>query len=177
MRSFYFPHNSIYLLCTLIHMKTIFEPVKTVVTGIVYPNLPHKKTDIAIDIATKVDRNSLVGLRPYDLVKVSGLDLGFDKPVTREQINSRAKDLGLALCPQGLGPLLRNLYPDQPLYEWLLMAMEPIPDSDGAPHIFSLGHIDDLKGIGTRLWLSAVSGLDDYRWAPSYIWVFVVPRG
>lgn len=126
--------------------------------------------EVARDMLNILGMNSLIGLRGYDLVKVSGAELGFDKPVSRAQINERAQDLGLTLCPQEFGRLLRLLYPDQPRFESLLLAMDPIVDSDGYPQIFTLGR--DESGV----WLNAVSGQEDCLWAPSYVWVFVKLR-
>ncbi len=151
-------------------MNTILHIWKTVVSGIVYPTQPYRIGEVAREMLDLLVHRSMLGLCSFDLVKVSGFDLGFDKPVSREVIYARAKELGLVLCPQGFGRLVRLLYPEQPLYEGLFIAMNPVHDSNGYPQIFTLGRDDSC------LWLSAVSGQEDCLWAPLYVWVFVKPR-
>ncbi|MBU0648581.1 hypothetical protein KJ969_00520 [Patescibacteria group bacterium] len=102
-----------------------------------------------------------------ELVVASVGELGFPKGATRREIYERAKELGLELCPPEVGPQLRLQYPDQPNGEWLLIAMEPIADSDGDPSVFRVGHDD-----GGR-WLYGGYGDPGRRWGAGSRWVFV----
>ena len=105
-----------------------------------------------------------------DLAVVSGADLGFTGDARRDAIYTRALELGYQLCPAEVGPALRLAYPDQPSGEWLLIAMEPITDSDGNPKVFFVGHDCDDR------WLYGYDGEPDHVWGPGLRWVFVVPR-
>jgi len=101
-----------------------------------------------------------------DLVNVSVAELGFDKATRYDAIRQRAKERGLELCPPEVGPQLRLQYLDQPLGEWLRVAMEAIRDSDGDLDVFHVVHFDD------GLWLYGYYGKPDYCWNPDYRFVF-----
>lgn len=78
-----------------------------------------------------------------DLVVVSNHELGFTEGAKLEDTYARAVELGLRLCPNEVGPQLRLQYEDQPNGEWLLIAMEPIADSDGDQLLFDVMRNDD----------------------------------
>ena len=101
-----------------------------------------------------------------ELVLVSVADLGFTKATRRDAIYDRAKELGLDLVPAEAGPQLRLQYTDQPLNEWMVMAMEPIADSDGNLRVF------DVARIGGGWWLDGSLGNPGSVWSPDYRWVF-----
>lgn len=67
-----------------------------------------------------------------DLVVVSVGELGFKDVALYKDICARAAEFGLDLCPAEVGPALRLAYDDQPLGEWLYIAMEATTDSGGA---------------------------------------------
>jgi hypothetical protein len=69
--------------------------------------------------------------RAIDLVVVSVAQLGFSKEASRAEIFARAKELGLQLCPPEVGPILRLQYPEQPVGEFLRIAMEPVRMANG----------------------------------------------
>jgi hypothetical protein len=102
-----------------------------------------------------------------DLVVVSVAELGFDKGATRVDIYTRAQELGLDICPADVGPALRLAYKDQPQNEWLLVAMEPIADSDGNLFVWYVVH----DNVG--LWLSSGCGDPGSFWNARYRVVFV----
>jgi hypothetical protein len=67
-----------------------------------------------------------------DLVVLSVPDLGFEgERVAVADIYARARQLGLELCAAEVGPQLRLQYLDQPLGEFLRIAMEPIATYEG----------------------------------------------
>jgi len=67
-----------------------------------------------------------------DLTVVSVLDLGFGEDgATLQEIYARALQIGLELCPAEVGPILRLNYLDQPVGEFLNIAMRPIARYDG----------------------------------------------
>lgn len=101
-----------------------------------------------------------------ELVLVSVADLGFTKATRRDAIYDRAKELGLDLVPAEVGPQLRLAYTDQPLNEWMVMAMEPIADSGGVLLVFG------VERIGDGRWLRTNFGNPDYAWDPGNRWVF-----
>lgn len=102
-----------------------------------------------------------------ELVVVSVAELGFKDGATRKKIYQRAQEFGLDLCPNEVGPQLRLQYKDQPKGEWLLIAMEPIADSDGYLKVFRVAHDDD------ELWLHGIYGYPDRFWVGGRRFVFV----
>jgi pterin-4a-carbinolamine dehydratase len=103
-----------------------------------------------------------------ELVVRSVEELGFKDGATREQIYNRAKEIGLDLCPAEVGPQLRLQCKDQPKGEWLLIAMEPITDSDGNLRVFLVG-----RGDGGEQWLHGNGGGPGDFWVGSGRWVFL----
>lgn len=75
-----------------------------------------------------------------DLVKVTPYELGFKKHPQLGHIYDRVKELGLELCPPEVGPQLRLQLRDQFMNQWVYIGMEPIPDSEGCPELFYVGH-------------------------------------
>ncbi len=105
-----------------------------------------------------------------DLAVVSVAELGFKDGATRKDIYNKAKELGLELCPNEVGPQLRLQYKNQPTGEWLRIAMEPISDSCGDLSVFDVGHyVSDL-------WLSGYYGHPDYFWFDGSRWVFALRK-
>lgn len=100
------------------------------------------------------------------LVRVTGQDLGFTKAVPRWMIYEEAIRRGLSLCPSEAGPRLREQYLDQPMGEWLLVAMEPIACFGGDLVVWGVGRV-----LGGR-WLDTRYGGPDRLWDPDYVWVF-----
>jgi len=67
-----------------------------------------------------------------DLVVLSAPELGFDgERVAVADLYARARQLGLELCAAEVGPQLRLQYLDQPLGEFLRIAMEPVATYEG----------------------------------------------
>ena len=102
-----------------------------------------------------------------DLVVMSVAELGFKNSAKRSEIYARARELGLDLCPAEVGPQLCLIYKDQPLNEWLLIAMEPITDSGGDLSVFGVAR------DGRGLWLDGSSGHPGGVWNANDRWVFV----
>ena len=71
--------------------------------------------------------------RDVAVVLVSVAQLGFAADPTLADIYARAQMRGLALCPAELAPYLRLQYRDQPLGEFLRVAMAPIATYAGEP--------------------------------------------
>jgi hypothetical protein len=101
-----------------------------------------------------------------DIVVVSVAELGFPNGATRAQIYEKALSLGLGLLPAEVGPQMRLQYTDQPNGEWILVAMEPITDSDGSLYVVVVGHVSDGR------WLDGSSGGPDDFWIGSCRWAF-----
>ena len=121
--------------------------------------------DWASDILNKTKLSK--SKQSLDLVVLSVKELGFPQGAQLKDIYEAAKNLGLDLCPAEVGPQLRLQYPDQPNGEWLVIAMEPIKDSDGDLSLFHVKHIDDDR------WLSAYYGEPGHFWFAGYRFVFV----
>jgi hypothetical protein len=76
-----------------------------------------------------------------DLVVVSVAELGFGPDgATLREIYVRAGTFGLDLCPAEVGPILRLNYLDQPLGDFLHIAMRPLATYDGELIDFTLGN-------------------------------------
>lgn len=135
----------------------------------------HKKADCKIgdwgnDILGKPAFEQSVAEKEteVELVNVSVAELGFKDGATRKDIYNRAQELGLDLCPAEVGPQLRLQYQDQPKGEWVVIAMEPISDSDGDLCVFDVGRSD----AGKR-WLIARNGYPVNVWHGNRRFVFV----
>lgn len=101
-----------------------------------------------------------------DLVVVSVAELGFKNGTARKDIYAKAQEIGLTLCPAEVGPELRLQYKDQPVGEWLYIAMEPITDSDGCLRVFRVGHGESGQ------WLDSYAGHPRNFWDEHSRWVF-----
>lgn len=103
------------------------------------------------------DFTTLKKPEPADLVRLKVRDLNLDNPTT-DNIYKKAEELGLELCPAEVGPQYRLQYTDQPMDEYLYIAMKQIAGSGGYPRVFGL-----YRG-GAGLYL-------DDRWAePASQW-------
>jgi hypothetical protein len=107
-----------------------------------------------------------------ELVKITVRELGFKNGATNAQINERAKELGLELCPNEVGPQLRLQYKDQPKGERILVAMEPIVGFGTCPWLFSVERNPD--GVS---YLRRNDGDPRTYWEDAdVLFVFVRPR-
>ena len=105
-----------------------------------------------------------------ELKVMSVSELGFKDWTKYSDICTKIKELGYELCPAEVGLALRLAYEDQPLGEWLHIAMEPLPDSDDDLGVFGLGR-------GARgLYLSSDYGSPGALYGPDYRFVCLVPR-
>jgi hypothetical protein len=102
-----------------------------------------------------------------DLVATSVSELGITREnATLKNIYARAQKLGFALAAAEVGPQLRLQYFDQPMGEFLEIAMAPIKTRDGASSIFSVGN----GGAGLLLLGENIS--DDSEFDPISRFVF-----
>jgi hypothetical protein len=99
------------------------------------------------------------------LVRLTVADLGFTGNATTDQLYERAELLGLELCPAEVGPQYRLKYQNQPMNEWLRIAMKQINDSDGHPNVFF------LERDGDGLWLFRTWAESGLEWYPNYTFV------
>jgi hypothetical protein len=105
-----------------------------------------------------------------DLVVLSVAELGFgDEGAAVADIYARAKQLGFQLSPAEVGPQLRLQYLDQPVGEFLRIAMEPITAYGGEIVDLTVGN----GGAGLLL----VGGIGGYGLVmqPATRFVFVRP--
>jgi hypothetical protein len=108
--------------------------------------------------------------RNVDLIEMSVRALGFENWAQYKDICKKAIELGLELCPAEVGPQLRLQYTDQPMSEWLIVAMNAISASDGGPVVFA------VIRSGGGLWLYTLDGGPAYEWDPGRRFVFLRPR-
>jgi hypothetical protein len=79
--------------------------------------------------------------RDAPLVVLAVSELGFeDESASLAHIYARARQLGFELCPAEVGPHLRLRYLDQPLGEFLHIAMAPIAGYGGEPTDFTVAN-------------------------------------
>ena len=107
---------------------------------------------------------------PLDLVVVTAIDLGF-APGSRSlaEIYRRAAQLGLELCPPEAAPQLRLEYLNQPIGEFLHVAMAPVATYSGALVDLTVGN------GGAGLILIGGDGSPDLMLHSSVKFVFVRP--
>jgi len=117
-------------------------------------------SDWALDILGKPAFTLAQTAESIDLCSATVKELTGKSSATTAEIFDAIKRIG-DLCPAEIGPALREQYLDQPNWEWLHIAMEPICDSDGSLSMFGVGR------VGGDLWLSA------YFVRPSSVWADV----
>ena len=100
-----------------------------------------------------------------DLVSVSLAHLGLAH-ASLQDVYARAQKLGFALASAEIGPQLRLQYFEQPLGEFLNVAMPPLETPDGKPKIFVVGN----GGSGLLLTGSDVSATE-FHAAARFIFV------
>jgi hypothetical protein len=105
-----------------------------------------------------------------DLVVKTVAELGFPDGGTVKEIYTKAKEQGLKLCPAEVGPALRLALKNQPIGEWLLIAMEPISGRRAHPSFFY------VASDGDGQWLLADYGAPADFWDAGLRFVFVRPR-
>lgn len=106
----------------------------------------------------------------YDLTITTPFELGFFKGATKEEIDDRAKILGLNYCTGDMMKRLRVAYQDQPVEECLFVAMKSINIDGRDSMIFS------LKNEKGSLILTGVSTVQKTFWESDDKLIFVVPR-
>lgn len=108
--------------------------------------------------------------RQLDLVRISVAALGFGaQGGTLAEIHARAVRLGFELCPEEVGPQLRLQYLNQPVGEFLHVAMKPQATYGGDLVDFTLAN------SGAGLSLLGGSARSDLVVARNVIFVFVRP--
>jgi hypothetical protein len=121
--------------------------------------------DWAVDVCRKITLAKAE--TKIELVQVSVRDLGFEQAATRKEIFDRAtKAYGLDLVPEEVGPQLRLQYQNQPMNEWLPLAMQPIADSNDRFLAFALVRYEDGP------WLETYYVHDGYLWYSGVCFVF-----
>ena len=108
--------------------------------------------------------------RQVDLTIYSVAELGFESGADLNEIYKKAIERGLELCPAEVGPQLRLRYINQPVGEWLRIAMKAIDDSDRRLRIFTLMR----DGEKRKLIASRGEGGCSFRSQDRF--VFVKPR-
>ena len=107
---------------------------------------------------------------PLDLVVLSAADLGFAKGShSLADIYRRARDVGLELCPPEAAPQLRLEYLNQPIGEFLHVAMPPVATYGGDLVDLTIGN------GGAGLVLIGGDGSPDLTLHSSVKFVFVRP--
>jgi hypothetical protein len=105
------------------------------------------------------------------LVVRSVAELGLEsEAVSLADIYSRARRIGLALCPAEVGPQLRLDYANQPLGEVLHIAMEPVTTYAGDLTILA------LMNAGTGPLLIGSDGRPDFTMPRTFRFVFALPQ-
>ena len=106
--------------------------------------------DWSADVGTKPAFTLATEEATINLVNVSVGELGFTKATPLRDICTRAIVLGLKSCPAEVGPQLRLQYPDQPLGQWVHVAMEAITDSGSGPYAFGVGRNSFGRHLSTH---------------------------
>jgi len=101
----------------------------------------YRLSDWIVDIVSKPDFQVNTVLWPLPLVRVRLDSVGFSKPTTLKKFYKTAAHAGFENCPPEAALALRFNYDEQPMGEWLRVAidMNKMVDSDGVPHLPKLG--------------------------------------
>ena len=102
----------------------------------------YKISDWIIDVISKPDFQVNAVSWPLPLVRVRLDSIGFSKPTTLKEFYKAAVEAGFEMCPPEAALALRFNYDEQPVGEWLRVAidMDKMIDSDGVPHLPKLGN-------------------------------------
>lgn len=125
--------------------------------------------DYALAMMKHKDFTTLKTPEQADLVRLKVRDLGFDNGATTDQIYAKAQEFGLELCPAEVGPHYRLSYTDQPMGEWVRIAMKQIAGPDGLPLVFRVA-----RGVRTGC-ISTAAGRPFNEWSPDDEFVFRLP--
>ena len=105
-----------------------------------------------------------------ELVLLSAAELGLPPgAASLADVYRRARQIGLHLCPAHVGPQLRLDYANQPIGEFLHVAMEPVATYEGQPTILALAN------GGSGLLLIGSDGRSDFLVTRSVKFVFALP--
>jgi hypothetical protein len=105
----------------------------------------------------------------YNLVILKVGDMGFDREPTTEELNEKAKELGLDFCPPSVCIEFRLKYIDQPIGECLYVPKKLNADSKET-HIFTID-----RHSGER-WLRDSGTTPDSCWNFCDSVVFCLPN-
>lgn len=101
--------------------------------------------------------------RALDVVRLRVGDLGIDGGASVREIFRRGRELGLELCPAETGPRYLLSHADWKHREWCYIAMEPIGDGKGRPHIFQAGSNAELELHLLQVWAGEGAAWDADR--------------
>lgn len=166
---------------TLLGERRSFPILKTVVLG-AYRSPAHYRhnlilksdefysTDRALSVLEKITV-SQVQLK-LNLVAVTAADLGWNNKVNYNRICSLADSFGLDRCPAEVGPALRLQYSNQPYFEYLQIAMDPVTiiTNCDSPQIFGVNRDNSVLLLDSNY-----CGPESF-WNANRRWVFVAPR-
>lgn len=93
------------------------------------------------DIYTNIKNKILILNKGFDLHRFKVSDLGFNQPTELIKIYEKFQKLNFKPVPPFIALLSRTIYDEQPVGEWLRIAVpfESMIDSDGVPHLPKLG--------------------------------------
>jgi hypothetical protein len=130
------------------------------------PAFPFIRTPVELDLVVL----SVFELGFGDQASRNNSELGFRDQASLHDIYTRALSLGFELCPAEVGPALRLNYLDQPLGEFLHIAMKPVARYTGELVHFTVG------GGGAGLLLVGGNGDPDVMHLGVVRLVFVRPH-
>ena len=130
------------------------------------PAFPFTETPIELDLVVVSGFELGFG----DLISRSDIELGASVEASLREIYARATSLGFELCPAEVGPALRLKYLNQPLGEFLHIAMKPVARYSGELVDFILGN------GGAGLMLVGGNGHPHVKLPGATRFVFVRPR-
>lgn len=128
-------------------------------------NIPYPKAMMeSSDFTTQEEPEDI------ELVRIRIKDLGFEDDATLNQVYSKARAIGLDLCPAEVGPQMRLAYSDQPKLEQLHIAMNDVRVLQNYPNFFRLYRTNSGLVLGGR------GGGNDNEWNSNCEFVFRLPK-
>lgn len=128
----------------------------------------HRTSDYVMDMLGKMKPSK--ERRETDIVRLKVSDLGLTRWTRYNEIQKRAKELGLDLAPAEAGPALRLAMKDQSMGRTVIIDMEAITDRGGYPRLFGV----DRRGDGS--WLVDYDGNPGDLWNPDLSFAFVARK-
>lgn len=139
-----------------------------------------KTNDFFIQYLGHAKYESVFNTSQVEVIITNLEEMGFTKPVTHDEIKTKALDLGYKVAPPHLAFYLRLAMLDQPPSANIILSKQAFPDSAIQVFVDKIEPDDDfprsvyLRNVDGALWLRAARYTDDYLFSLNSSFAFVL---